>query len=188
MPPPTKALIAMACATGFALAVMAGVGEIPGQEMTATRPADQNSVSSKFALGNPESRGATAKFGNRDKRGARQGNPLWATPMSSLKATRERPLFSSSRRPPVVVNAAPVPSKPLAVAAPSRPRLLLVGAIAGETESMAIFIDETTKSVVQLKTGESHAGWELQSVSRQQVLLLNEGQTVILALPSAPLK
>src|SRR5262249_29523717 len=28
------------------------------------------------------------------------GNPLWATPVGQLSATRERPLFSPSRRPP----------------------------------------------------------------------------------------
>src|ERR1700721_2394532 len=28
------------------------------------------------------------------------GNPLWAVPFSSLTVTRERPLFSASRRPP----------------------------------------------------------------------------------------
>src|SRR5690348_5378824 len=28
------------------------------------------------------------------------GNPLWSIPLSALAATRERPIFSASRRPP----------------------------------------------------------------------------------------
>jgi hypothetical protein len=38
------------------------------------------------------------------------GNPLWAIPLSLLTATRDRPLFSVSRRPPVV--AAPTVAPP----------------------------------------------------------------------------
>src|SRR5438874_1270933 len=54
--------------------------------------------------------------------GARQplpgGNPLWGIPIRSLDATRERPIFSASRRPPMPpvvaqrVAAAPPPPKP----------------------------------------------------------------------------
>jgi general secretion pathway protein N len=87
-----------------------------------------------------------------------------------------------------MASAAPEPSKPLVVAGPNRPRLLLVGAIAGDTESIAIFIDEATKSVIRLRTGESHAGWELQAVNGQQVTLLNDRQTMVLSLPSMPAK
>src|SRR5215831_17659551 len=29
-----------------------------------------------------------------------RGNPLWAVPLADLSATRERPIFSPSRRPP----------------------------------------------------------------------------------------
>ena len=40
-------------------------------------------------------------------------NPLWAIPMSSLAATRNRPLFTPSRRPPApVVANAPPPLRP----------------------------------------------------------------------------
>ena len=47
------------------------------------------------------------------------GNPLWAIPVASFTATRERPLFSPSRRPPppvavvkVAASAPPPPPKP----------------------------------------------------------------------------
>ena len=35
------------------------------------------------------------------------GNPLWSIPLSALSATRERPIFSASRRPPQPAVVAP---------------------------------------------------------------------------------
>jgi hypothetical protein len=185
-----RPLIALGYVAGFGLAIAYTHAPTCAQETTAAVHADQTVPPSKSDLNTADRRGTPDKPGNSDKRAARPnpGNPLWKIPVSSLKATRERPIFSPSRRPPAIVNASPEPSKPLAVAGPNRPHLLLVGAIAGDTESIAIFIDETTKSVVRLRTGESHAGWALQSVNGQQVTLLNERQTVVLALPSTPAK
>src|SRR5262245_28391744 len=46
-------------------------------------------------------------------RGAREprGNPLWAIPLELLSASRERPIFLPSRRPPapIVARSAPAP-------------------------------------------------------------------------------
>src|SRR5262249_53698680 len=47
--------------------------------------------------------------------GEPHGNPLWAIPLRSLSATRERPIFLPSRRPPaprVVASPAPAPVQP----------------------------------------------------------------------------
>src|ERR1700756_873862 len=44
------------------------------------------------------------------------GNPLWGIPLRVLTATRERPLFSPSRRPPAPpAVAAPVVPRPVAM-------------------------------------------------------------------------
>ena len=70
-------------------------------------------------------------------------NPLWAVPLSQLPDTRERPIFSPSRRPPplaAAANAVPVkPPPPKTVLRP--PQLSLVGTIAGQDESFGIFLD-----------------------------------------------
>src|SRR5262245_1587560 len=65
-------------------------------------------------------------------------NPLWAVTLTSLSVTRERPIFSPSRRPPQPpAIAAPPPAKPppppppAKAAEPERPSLTLVGTIAG---------------------------------------------------------
>jgi len=83
---------------------------------------------------------------------------------------QERPLFSISRRPPP---QSPNPAQPLApaVGEPRGPLLSLVDAIAGESDEFAIFLDEKTKAVVRLKTGESHSGWTLRQVRGREATL-----------------
>jgi len=69
-------------------------------------------------------------------------------------------------------------------ASSAQPPLVLVGAIAGEAEGIAIFQDKTTKNIVRLKPGESHAGWILQTVKAREVTLQNEQRGIVLALPT----
>jgi general secretion pathway protein N len=114
------------------------------------------------------------------------GNPLWSIPLSNLTATRERPLFSPSRRatPPAVaapVAAAPPPPPP---SESDRPMLVLVGAIANDTEGFAVFLDQTSNNVVRLKVGQDHAGWVLRSVKGREATLQKNQQTTTLALPA----
>jgi general secretion pathway protein N len=97
------------------------------------------------------------------------GNPLWAIPLTQLTNTRERPIFSPSRRPPlpVVVVQPFVPPPVVARAQPKpmeHPELALLGTIAGEGEALAMFIEPATQNVVRLRTGEAHRGWVLRSV------------------------
>jgi general secretion pathway protein N len=74
--------------------------------------------------------------------------------------------------------------KPTHVQAPAaaQPPLALVGAIAGENEGIAIFLDGTTKGVIRLKTGETHAGWTLQSVKPREAIFQKEQKSAILML------
>jgi general secretion pathway protein N len=120
------------------------------------------------------------------KPSARPANPLWRIPLASLTATRDRPIFSPSRRPPIVVQAAPVksePPPPPPPGAPTRPLLTLLGAIASDTDSIAIFMDDTTKAIVRMKVGESHAGWMLRSVAKRQATLEMARQVAVLVIP-----
>jgi hypothetical protein len=117
-----------------------------------------------------------------------RGNPLWDIPLASLTVTRTRPIFSRTRRPPMI--AAPPTVRPKPAAQPKGPQLILVGTIAGDHEGIAIFLDETTKGVVRLTTGQTHAGWILQQVKVRKATLKKGHQTVVLALqlPSAKIK
>jgi hypothetical protein len=118
------------------------------------------------------------------------GNPLWAIPLSSLSATRERPLFTPSRRPPTPpAVAGPPPVEPVAAAppppaGPERPQLTLVGAVGSESGGIAIFLDQTTNDIVRLKTGESHSGWKLRSVKGREAEFQKNSETLMFALPA----
>lgn len=114
-----------------------------------------------------------------------RGNPLWAVPLESLPATRDRPLFSPSRRPaePAVAVAPPPPPAPPA-AAPARPRLVLMGTIVSTAGSLGLFTDQASGQVLRLKVGEAHAGWTLRSVSPRDVVMHAGPDNVTLALPA----
>jgi hypothetical protein len=114
-------------------------------------------------------------------------NPLWEIPLESLSSTRDRPVFSPSRRPPprAVASApppkqAPSPPKP---ARTERPQLSLVGTIMGVEESFGIFVEQTTRAALRLKLGEDYQGWKLQAVQGREVTLEHDQQTATLTMP-----
>jgi general secretion pathway protein N len=115
------------------------------------------------------------------------GNPLWSIPLSILKATQERPIFSASRRPPQRAVVAPVlvsTPAPAKAAAPERPTLALIGAVVGESDAIAVFLDRTDQKIVRLRQGESHGGWLLSSIQRREVTLKKADQTEVVVLQS----
>ncbi len=119
--------------------------------------------------------------------GARSANnPLWAIPLAVLSGTRERPIFSSSRRPPPAIALAPV-VKPAAVAPkpkePERPKLSLVGTIASGNERFGIFVDQSTKLALRLRMGDDYQGWTLRAVQGREATLEKDQEALILALP-----
>ncbi len=104
------------------------------------------------------------------------GNPLWAIPLGSLSATRERPIFLPSRRPQPPKFAPPPPEV-------ERPALRLLGIVAGTTDGFAIFISDTTRSIIRLKTGEGHEGWILRSVKAREAVLEKNRRSEVIELP-----
>ena len=123
---------------------------------------------------------------SREAKPAPAGNPLWSVPLSVLTATQERPIFLPSRRPPQRAVAAlpPEANVPAAQNAsePERPPLALIGAVVGDSDSIAIFFDRTSQKIVRLRQGETHAGWVLSVVQGREVTLKKAEQTEILAL------
>ena len=115
-----------------------------------------------------------------------RGNPLWAVPLSTLSATRERPLFLPSRRPPVP----PAVAGPPVVVVAAKPvedqrlQLTLVGAVAGESEGFAVFIDMRDNAVVRLRTGQEHAGWTLSAVKGREATFAKDKETAVFVLPA----
>jgi hypothetical protein len=117
---------------------------------------------------------------------ALSANPLWAIPFAQLPITRDRPIFSPSRRPPPPAVAPAAVPKVVAVPKPresERPQLTLVGTIAGDEEGFGIFLDQSTQAIFRLKVGEDHQGWTLRSVQGREATLEKDQRVVPLALP-----
>ncbi|WP_155982272.1 general secretion pathway protein GspN [Xanthobacter sp. 126] len=130
--------------------------------------------------GQPSARAATAPA-DRER-----GNPLWAVPIESLSATRDRPLFTPSRRPPeqpVALAPPPLPSAPPAAVSP-RPQLALTGTVVSTAGSIGIFTDQASGQIVRLKVGDAHGGWTLRSVGPRDAVLHTGADAVTLALPA----
>ncbi|WP_453951724.1 hypothetical protein [Bradyrhizobium sp. USDA 377] len=177
-------------ANGGALAVNApsaveSRGAEPQEDLFATRPAAATPAPNPVTTMPPPA-AATAPADPQPT-----GNPLWGKPLNRLTATRERPLFAPTRRPPAVALApqpvaAPLPPpKPVE---PEKPQLSLLGTVAGSREKMGLFLDSATKSVVRLKAGENHKGWVLRDVNPREVELARGLDTAVLSMPSPDMK
>jgi general secretion pathway protein N len=115
------------------------------------------------------------------------GNPLWEVALSALQETRARPIFSPSRRPPsppVVAAPPPPPPKPPAPKEPDHLKLTLLGTVIGASDQIGLFVDETSKDVIRIRTGESHAGWTLRSIHRHSASFEKGHQDITLVFPS----
>lgn len=119
---------------------------------------------------------------------AAYGNPLWAIPLATLTISRQRPLFTPSRRPPapppvVIATPPPQPAQPAKAPEPERLQLALIGTVVSPAESIGVFLDQPTQRLIRLKTGEEHAGWILRAVRPREVTLEKGTRVEILSLP-----
>jgi general secretion pathway protein N len=111
-------------------------------------------------------------------------NPLWGVPLGRLSGTRDRPIFSPSRRPPPVAIAEPALVKPPPqITEVEPPQLSLVGTIASGDEGFGIFLDRSTKTALRLKLGENHQGWKLRAIRGPEVTMEKGELEAVLALP-----
>ncbi|MDR6305015.1 general secretion pathway protein N [Nitrobacter vulgaris] len=113
-------------------------------------------------------------------------NPLWAIPLATLTHTRQRPVFSQTRRPARAAVASPADAKAKAPPPPPRaesPQLSLVGTVVGEDTSLGVFINSETRASLRLKIGDDFQGWKLRSVQGRKVTLTHGDQSAILSLP-----
>jgi general secretion pathway protein N len=63
--------------------------------------------------------------------------------------------------------------------------LALVGAVIGESEGIAIFLDQgNSNQVVRLRIGEDYDGWVLHSVKGREAILQRDGEDAVFALPA----
>lgn len=116
---------------------------------------------------------------------APSGNPLWAVPIKLLSATRDRPIFSQSRRPPVsiagpVATAAVTAPKPRE---PDRPQLALLGTIVNGDDGFGIFMEPATKASFRIRIGAGYKGWTLRQIQPRSVTFRKDFESLVLAFP-----
>ncbi|HET6379095.1 MAG TPA: hypothetical protein VFG05_12440 [Methylocella sp.] len=135
----------------------------------------------------PQAAALTAPLNAAPSEKGAEANPLWSVPLSALTATKERPVFSPSRRAPQptaepepLADAEPPPPPPPEAETPS---LTLVGTVINEPESIAIIHDDKTNTTVRVHTGESVSGWVLVSVEPGTMTLEKNSQTATVTMP-----
>jgi general secretion pathway protein N len=174
-----------ACCAGAAFAQSPGAAPAESSnELAATAAAPVAASLGRADLEPEPRRAVTAPSAARPR--SNEANPLWAIPIETLRATKERPLFSASRRPPPppVAAAEPVISAPPPPAPeqPEQPQMTLVGVVHGPSTDIGLFSNESGK-LVRLRVGEADHGWIVRSVDVRATTLEKESRQVTLALP-----
>jgi hypothetical protein len=180
--------IMVAMATAHAIASTSdGATDRPDIEVTEEAHVGSSATSDKWAqsAAREQAQVVTAPPAPAPER-ALSANPLWAIPLTALSGTRDRPIFSPSRRPPAPAVAPAAAAK--VAAAPKirereRPQLNLVGTIASGDEGFGIFLDQSTKGALRLKVGEDYQGWKLRSVQGREAILEKDQLVYTLELP-----
>jgi|GEM_PF-1658857 len=116
----------------------------------------------------------------------RAGNPLWAISLDSLSETRDRPLFSVSRRPPVVTPVLAAVEKKQEIVPPpppERPSLTLVGTIVSRKGSVAMVQGASGGEAMRIRVGQENDGWQVQGIGLRSIVVGKGEQSVELALP-----
>ena len=95
-------------------------------------------------------------------------SPLAAQPLDRLSATRERPLFSPTRRPP--------PPPPPVVAAPEPPPppppdVALFGIVMDGDEVHAVVRAGPAEKVMRVRVGDDIGGWKVAQIDGRRLIL-----------------
>jgi general secretion pathway protein N len=90
-------------------------------------------------------------------------------------ATRERPLFSPTRRPPARAVAPPTDVTAAPVVAPP-PQLVLSGVLLKTGEGIALLRKVTELKAGPYRLGQSIDGWRLAAIESRRVLISRDGR------------
>jgi general secretion pathway protein N len=108
-------------------------------------------------------------------------NPLAAQPFELLSDTRERPLFSPTRRPP------PPPPPPIVrrVEPPAPvppPNVVLLGVVTDENGPRAVVRSGGPDKVIRARLGEEIEGWQVTQIEARRLVLSHDARSVSFAL------
>jgi hypothetical protein len=100
-------------------------------------------------------------------------NPIVAQSIDSLSATRERPLFSPTRRPPAAPAAVPPPIVRRADPVPpsSPPGVILLGVVIGADTARAFVRSESPDKTLRVGIGDDISGWKVSRIEPRELVL-----------------
>jgi hypothetical protein len=105
--------------------------------------------------------------------GAPLVSPLAAQPLERMSNTRDRPLFSPTRRPPApppVVAVAPPPPPP-------PPDVALLGVVMDGEDARAVVRTGPAAKILRVGIGDDIGGWKVGQIEAKQLVLLLDGRT-----------
>jgi general secretion pathway protein N len=95
-----------------------------------------------------------------------------------LRQTRERPLFSVTRRPPPKIDVSEAPAPPIVP-----PSLTLVGIVLSANERAVIVQEASSAKPVRLALGEAIKGWRVTSITPRTFVIKNGDHAATLTFP-----
>jgi general secretion pathway protein N len=106
-------------------------------------------------------------------------SPLAARPLDRFSVTRDRPLFSPTRRPP-----APPPAAAAAAPAPPPPPpdVLLLGVVVDGEDANAVVRTSADAKIRRLRIGDEIGGWKVGQIEARKLVLLLNGRTATFAM------
>ena len=112
-------------------------------------------------------------------------SPLAVHSLDRLSATRERPLFSPSRRapappPPPIVRPPPPPPEP--------PNVTLVGIVMDAEEARAIVQSGSKNEVRRVRVGDDIGGWKVAQIENRRLVLKLDSRQATFSMFSGPRK
>jgi hypothetical protein len=110
------------------------------------------------------------------EQGSALASPLANEGLEHLSVTRERPLFSPTRRPPPppppVVQIAPPPPPP-----PPPPTVALFGVVRDGEEFRAIVRTGPAAATTRVRVGDDIGGWKVAEIDRRRLVLVLDDRT-----------
>jgi hypothetical protein len=103
-------------------------------------------------------------------------NPLAARPLDDFAATRDRPLFTPSRRPfvaPAVARAEAPPPPP-----PPPPELTFFGTLVDADGASAIVRGGPSEKPVHVHVGDMVGGWKIAKIDDRQIVLSRDERAI----------
>jgi len=110
-------------------------------------------------------------------------NPQAAISFEELSATHEHPLFTPSRKAPVVIPPPPpIAMEPPPAEPPAPPVIALSGVIVDENGPRAMLRTETAGKILPVRLGDDVSGWKVTAIDRQHITLALDERSMSVAL------